>query len=85
MNLAPPARDDGAMSVDVRDGEWHRKRTCKTSTVTWWNVFHGTGGGGLKGERNGRYRDGRFTCEAIAGRGLSGWVKAMAQFAKGIA
>jgi hypothetical protein len=64
------------------------KRTgegCKAPAVTGWKVcrFHGARGGGPKGECNGSYRHGRFTCEAIARRReLSGWVKAMAQFAK---
>jgi hypothetical protein len=49
------------------------KRTgegCRTPAVTGWTVcrFHGAGGGGPKGERNGMFRHGRATQEAIAER-----------------
>jgi hypothetical protein len=49
------------------------KRTgerCKGPAVTGWTVcrFHGAGGGAPCGERNGRYRHGRYTKEAIAER-----------------
>jgi hypothetical protein len=48
------------------------KRTgepCKAPAVTGWTVCrcHGAGGG-PRGERNGNYRHGQFTCEAIAER-----------------
>ncbi len=49
------------------------KRTrerCRASAVKGWTVcrFHGAGGGAPKGKRNGQYRHGRFTQEAIAER-----------------
>jgi hypothetical protein len=49
------------------------KRTgepCKAPAVTGWTVCrcHGAGGGAPKGARNGNYRHGRFTCEAMAER-----------------
>ena len=55
--------------------------------MTGWTVcrFHGAGGGGPRGKSNGRYRHGRFTCEAIEQRQeLAAMVKAMAHFAKEI-
>jgi hypothetical protein len=44
------------------------KRTgeqCRAPAVSGWTVcrFHGAGGGGPKGKRNGRYRTGLFTAE----------------------
>ncbi len=49
------------------------KRTrerCRAPAVKGWTVcrFHGAGGGGPKGKRNGQYRHGRYTQEAIAER-----------------
>jgi hypothetical protein len=49
------------------------KRTrerCRAPAVTGWCVcrFHGARGGGPKGERNGSYKHGRFTAEAVADR-----------------
>jgi hypothetical protein len=49
------------------------KRTglgCQAAAVTGWTVcrFHGAGGGGPKGERNGAYRHGLYTAEAMAER-----------------
>ena len=49
------------------------KRTgkpCQSPAVRGCVVcrMHGAGGGGPKGKRNGRYKDGRFTAEAIEGR-----------------
>ena len=46
-----------------------RKR-CRAPAVKGWTVcrFHGAGGGGPKGERNGMYKHGLFTNEAIAER-----------------
>jgi hypothetical protein len=67
------------------------KRTggpCKAPAVTGWSVCrcHGAGGGAPKGARNGNYRHGRFTCEAIAQKQeMSAWIKAMARFAKQVA
>ena len=47
------------------------KRTgkqCGAPAVTGWKVcrHHGAGGGAPSGERNGNYRHGRYTREAIA-------------------
>ncbi len=44
-----------------------RKR-CRAPAVKGWTVcrFHGAGGGGPKGKRNGQYRHGRYTQQAIA-------------------
>ena len=55
------------------------KRTgkrCKAPAVRGWTVcrFHGARGGGPKGKRNGQYRHGRYTQEAIAERR---WVSAL--------
>ena len=49
------------------------KRTrlsCQAPAVTGWAVcrFHGAHGGGPKGERNGAYKDGLHTAEAVAER-----------------
>jgi hypothetical protein len=61
------------------------KRTlqpCQAPAVTGWTVcrFHGARGGGPKGERNGAYRHGLHTAEAIAARravaALLRWVRA---------
>lgn len=51
----------------------HSKRTgqcCRAPAVTGWTVcrFHGAGGGGPKGKRNGAYKFGLHTKEAIADR-----------------
>ena len=48
----------------------HSKRTgqrCRAPAVRGWDVcrFHGAGGGGPKGRRNGRYKHGLFTREAV--------------------
>jgi hypothetical protein len=47
------------------------KRTgkfCQSPAVTGWKVcrHHGAGGGAPKGERNGNYKTGHYTREAIA-------------------
>ena len=49
------------------------KRTgqrCRAPAVKGWTVcrFHGAGGGGPKGKRNGMYKHGLFTKEAIQER-----------------
>ncbi len=49
------------------------KRTgkpCQAPAVRDWTVcrFHGAGGGAPKGARNGRYKNGLFTTEAIEER-----------------
>ena len=46
------------------------RKPCQAPAVTGWNVcrFHGAGGGAPKGERNGMYRHGEYTAEAIAER-----------------
>ena len=46
------------------------KRTgqrCQAPAVRGWTVcrFHGAGGGGPKGPRNGSYKHGLFTAEAV--------------------
>jgi len=46
------------------------KRTgeqCRAPAVTGWSVcrFHGAGGGGPKGKRNGNYKHGLFTAENV--------------------
>ena len=51
------------------------KRTgdrCKAPAVLGWTVcrFHGARGGGPRGERNGMYRHGLFTKEAVEERRL---------------
>jgi hypothetical protein len=40
---------------------------CRAPAVTGWRVcrFHGAGGGGPKGKRNGNYKHGLFTAEAV--------------------
>lgn len=49
------------------------KRTgqpCHNPAVTGWTVcrHHGAGGGAPKGERNGNYKTGHYTREAVAER-----------------
>ena len=46
-----------------------RKR-CRAPAVKGWTVcrFHGAGGGGPKGKRNGNYKHGLYTNEAIEER-----------------
>jgi hypothetical protein len=46
------------------------KQRCRAPAVTGWTVcrFHGARGGGPKGARNGSYRSGQFTAEAVAKR-----------------
>jgi hypothetical protein len=45
----------------------------------------GSSSGAPKGPRNGNYKSGRFTCEAIAERRqLSAWIREMAQFARSV-
>ncbi len=49
------------------------KRTgkpCQAPAVRGWTVcrFHGAGGGAPKGARNGRYKNGLFTTEAVEER-----------------
>jgi hypothetical protein len=45
----------------------------------------GASPGAPKGKANGNYRNGRFTCEAIAERRqLSAWIREMAQVARSI-
>ncbi len=45
---------------------------CKAPAVRGWTVcrFHGARGGGPRGERNGMYRHGLFTKEAVEERRL---------------
>ena len=58
------------------------KRTgqrCRAPAVTGWGVcrFHGAGGGGPTGKRNGNYKHGLFTAEAVQmRRTVSALVKA---------
>ncbi len=49
------------------------RRPCMAPAVTGWTVcrFHGARGGGPKGERNGMYRHGLNTKEAVKERRLS--------------
>lgn len=46
------------------------KERCRAPAVKGWNVcrFHGARGGGPKGERNGAYRNGLHTAQAVAER-----------------
>ena len=62
----------------------HSKRTrerCRAPAVRGWNVcrFHGAGGGAPKGKRNGAYRHGGYTQEAVA---ASQYVRAMVRLLK---
>ncbi len=43
---------------------------CRAPAVRGWTVcrFHGAGGGAPKGARNGRYKNGLFTTEAVEER-----------------
>ncbi len=47
-------------------------RRCKAPAVRCWTVcrFHGARGGGPKGARNGMYRHGLYTTEAVEERRL---------------
>ena len=61
------------------------KRTgerCRAPAVRGWTVcrFHGAGGGGPKGKRNGNYKHGLFTAEAMhVRRTISALVRALRQ------
>ena len=61
------------------------KRTgerCRAPAVRGWTVcrFHGAGGGGPKGKRNGNYKHGLFTAEAMhVRRTISALVRASRQ------
>ena len=61
------------------------KRTgerCRAPAVTGWSVcrFHGAGGGGPKGKRNGNYKHDLFTREAVQmRRTISALVRASRQ------
>jgi hypothetical protein len=46
------------------------RQPCQAPAVTGWTVcrFHGARGGGPKGVRNGAYRHGLHTAEAVAER-----------------
>ena len=60
------------------------KRTrerCRAPAMRGWNVcrFHGAGGGAPKGKRNGAYRHGGYTQEAVA---ASQYVRAMVRLLK---
>jgi len=46
------------------------RKLCRAPAVAGWNVcrFHGAGGGAPKAKRNGMYRHGEYTSEAIAER-----------------
>ena len=46
------------------------RQRCRAPAVRGWTVcrFHGARGGGPKGERNGQYKHGLFTAEAVAER-----------------
>ncbi len=46
------------------------KERCRAPAVTGWSVcrFHGAGGGGPKGPRNGNYKHGETTREALEDR-----------------
>ncbi len=48
------------------------RQRCQGPAVTGWTVcrFHGAGGGAPKGPRNGNYRHGLHTAEAVAERRL---------------
>ena len=45
-------------------------QSCKAPALRGWNVcrFHGARGGAPKGQANGRYRHGQFSCQAIEQR-----------------
>ncbi len=60
MHLSPRCT---AMSKRTRE-------RCRAPAVKGWTVcrFHGAGGGGPKGKRNGMYRHGLATREAVAER-----------------
>lgn len=66
MRLNPLDRANAALRCKATS-----KRTgnrCRAPAVRGWKVcrYHGAGGGAPKGEAHGRYRHGRYTCEAIA-------------------
>jgi hypothetical protein len=48
------------------------RQKCRAPAVAGWTVcrFHGAGGGGPRGSRNGAYRTGRFTKDAVEERRL---------------
>ena len=48
----------------------HTGQPCRSPSVRGWGVcrIHGAGGGAPEGARNGRYRTGLFTAEAVETR-----------------
>jgi hypothetical protein len=46
------------------------RKPCQAPAVNGWKVcrFHGAGGGAPKGERNGMFRHGEYTGDALARR-----------------
>ena len=78
MNSALPMhRSPRCSARSKRTGE-----RCRAPAVTGWRVcrFHGAGGGGPKGKRNGNYKHGLFTAEAVrARRTLSALIRASHQ------
>ena len=46
------------------------RQPCQAAAVTGWTVcrFHGAGGGGPMGERNGAFQHGLHTADAVAER-----------------
>ncbi len=60
MHLSPPCS-----ATSKRTG-----KPCQAPAVRGWTVcrFHGAGGGGPKGKRNGNYKHGLYTNEAIEER-----------------
>ena len=63
MNSTLPMHESPRCSArSKRTGE-----RCRAPAVRGWSVcrFHGAGGGGPKGKRNGNYKHGLFTAEAM--------------------
>jgi hypothetical protein len=66
MNVVYPFQQSPRCSATSK----RTRKPCMAPAVNGWTVcrFHGAGGGGPKGERNGMYRYGLFTHEATAER-----------------
>ena len=76
-SLLPMHRSPRCSARSKRTGE-----RCRAPAGTGWRVcrFHGAGGGGPKGKRNGNYKHGLFTAEAIhTRRTISALVRASRQ------
>jgi hypothetical protein len=69
------------MSVRCHAKSKRTRQQCKATAVEGWKVcrHHGAGGGAPKGKRNGNYKSGHYTQEAINERKAIGELIRMAR------